>query len=244
MHTMDKITKNPYVPFGLILGLSLVASVAIGAYTFYTVRSINYISTTGSSTETVTSDQVKWSSSITRPATAGDLQSAYAEMSSDLKSVKDFLSQNGVTADSIDVSPVYMNEVYEQNPGPEKKYNLVQNITVQSDDVAKIGDLAKNTTALTDKGILFSTNSLEYYYSKLADARVSLLSDAIKDAKARATEIAKAGGKKIGAINSASNGVVQVLAPNSQNVSDYGTYDTSTVDKVIMITVRASFEIK
>jgi hypothetical protein len=37
---------------------------------------------------------------------------------------------------------------------------------------------------------------------------------------------------------------VQVLAPNSEDVNDYGTYDTSSINKEIMVTVKASFEIK
>ena len=95
-----------------------------------------------------------------------------------------------------------------------------------------------------DQGILFSTSSLEYYYSKLPDARVALLTDAIADAKARASKIAQAGGKNIGALQSASSGVVQVLSPNSANISDYGTYDTSSIQKEIMVTVKASFQTK
>ncbi len=241
---MENFFKNNYVRFGLVLGGSLILSVIIGAYTFYSTRSINYISTTGSATETVASDQVKWTANITRPATQATMQNAYAEMASDLKTVKDFLAKNGVPAEDVDVSPVYMNQVYDQKYGADKNYDLSQNITVQSNDVKKIGDLAKNTAPLAQAGLLFSTNSLEYYYSKLPEARVSLLAAAIADAKARAGEIAKAGGNKIGAISSASNGVVQVLAPNSQNISDYGTYDTSTVEKVVMVTVRASFAIR
>ena len=73
---------------------------------------------------------------------------------------------------------------------------------------------------------------------------MALLSDAIADAKARAVKLAQAGGKNIGALQSASSGVVQVLAPNSANTSDYGTYDTSSIEKNIMVTVKTSFEIK
>jgi len=39
--------KN-YMAFGLILGLALVVSAGIGSFTFYKLRSIDYISTTGS----------------------------------------------------------------------------------------------------------------------------------------------------------------------------------------------------
>jgi hypothetical protein len=71
-----------------------------------------------------------------------------------------------------------------------------------------------------------------------------MLTEAIKDAKARAEKIANSSGKRVGVIKSASMGVVQVLSPNSVDVSDYGTYDTSTINKEVMVTVKALFTIK
>jgi hypothetical protein len=73
---------------------------------------------------------------------------------------------------------------------------------------------------------------------------VSLVGQAIADAKARAVQIAKAGGSSVGALKSASSGVVQVLAPSSTNVEDYGSYDTSTIEKEVMVTARATFYVK
>lgn len=238
-------TNKSYVAFGLILGLSIIISASVGSLTFYKLRSMDYISTTGSAKKPVTSDKVKWTSSITRSIRQSTIKDGYLKMDTDLKEVKNFLASNGIPAESIDVSPVFMNEVYEQNPSADKKYNLVQNIEVQSSDVQKISDLSKNTTPLiVDKGVMFSSNSVEYYYSKLPEARVELLANAIGDAKARAEQLAKAGGKQIGVMKSASSGVVQVMAPNSVEVSDYGMYDTSKIDKEIMVTVKASFEVK
>ncbi|MEI7765687.1 MAG: SIMPL domain-containing protein [bacterium] len=241
---MENNNKH-YVVFGLILGLSLVISATIGSLTFYKLRSMDYISTTGSAKKAVVSDKVKWNTSITRSIRQSTVKDGYAKLDTDLKEVQAFLSTNGIPAESIDVSPVLMNEVYEQNPSTDKKYNLVQNIEIQSADVQKISDLSKNTNSLiVDKGVLFSTNSLEFYYSKLPEVRVELLASAVGDAKARAEQLAIAGGKKIGTLKSASSGVVQVMAPNSVEVSDYGMYDTSKINKEIMVTVKASFEIK
>jgi len=243
---MENNNKS-YVLFGLILGLSIIASAGLGCFTFYKLRSMNSISTTGSAKESVVSDQVKWTSTITRRATVSSIKDGYSKMDADLKGVKDFLASNGITDDQINISPVLMNEVYDQNSGSgsEKKYDLVQTITVQSGDVQKIADLSKNTgTLIEDKGIIFATTALEYYYSKLPDARVALLANAVQDAKARANQLAIAGGKKIGVLESASSGVVQVMSPNSEDVNDYGTYDTSSINKEIMVTVKASFEIK
>jgi hypothetical protein len=237
-------TNKSYVMFGLILGISLILSAGIGSLTFYKLRSMDSISTTGSAKKAVVSDKVKWSSSITRSIKQSTIKDGYTKMDSDLKEVKNFLASSGIPAEAIDISPIIMNEVWEQNPSTDKKYNLVQNIVISSTDVQKISDLSKNTNSLiTEKNIMFATSSIEFYYSKLPEVRIELLASAVGDAKARAEQLAKAGGKKIGALQSASSGVVQVMAPNSVEVSDYGMYDTSKIDKEIMVTVKASFKI-
>ncbi len=241
---MENNNKN-YLVFGVVLGLSLIISAGIGSFTFYKLRSMDYISTTGSAKKAVVADKVKWTSNITRQVKASTIKEGYAKMDADLKEVMSFLSTNGIPTESITISPIFMNEIYEQNPGPEKGYNLTQNIEIQSNDVNKISDLSKNTNSLiTAKGVLFSSNAVEYYYSKLPEVRVELLANAVEDAKARALQLAKAGGKKIGTLKSASSGVVQVMSENSVEVSDYGMYDTSKINKEIMVTVKASFEIK
>lgn len=236
--------KNNLAVFGVILGAAILASSALAAFTFYKVRSLDYITTTGSATKAVTSDKVKWTSNITRVVTLTTVKDGYAKMDTDLKEVRAFLVQNGVAEANINVAPIFMNEIYDNNSFAEKNYNLVQNIEVQSGDVERISNLAKNTSALINKGVLFSTVSLEFYYSKLPEVRIELLASAVADAKARAIELAKAGGKRVGALKSASSGVVQVRSANSADVSDYGMYDTSKIDKEIMITVKASFAIK
>jgi len=66
----------------------------------------------------------------------------------------------------------------------------------------------------------------------------------MKDAQNRATSISKTTGQKVGSLKSATMGVVQVTQPNSVDISDYGNYDVSTIEKEVMITVRASFSLK
>jgi hypothetical protein len=189
--------KNNLMSFGLILGLALVLSAIIGSYTFYNLRSQDFITTTGSAKKAVTSDKVKWITSITRPTTMANIKDGYTRMDADLKEVKAFFVASGIPETEITVAPIWMNEVYEQYPSGDKKYNLTQNIEINSSEVAKIDNLSKNTNSLIiNKGILFSTSSLEYYYSQLPAVRVELLADAVLDAKARAQKLAEAGGKK------------------------------------------------
>ncbi|MES2014188.1 MAG: SIMPL domain-containing protein [Patescibacteria group bacterium] len=233
-----------YIP--IIIGASLVIAAALGSYTFYAVRSLdNVLSVTGSAKTHVTADTVKWRISVTRKVSEFALQSGYPILAKDVKDVQTFLKANAVADDAVTVSPVFVEEMYNYNSNngsAPRQFNLREEITVTSKDVHAIDALSKNINSeLADKGIFISNNWLEFYVSNLADLRVSLLADAVKDAKARATEIAKAGGTKVGALKSASSGVVQVLAPNSIEVTDYGTYDTQSLEKDVMVTARATF---
>ncbi len=244
--TGNKIMANEMlIPFGLIIAGGMILSVLIGGAFFYKIRSFdNALSVTGSATKEVTSDKVKWISSVIRPATLTTLKSSYAQMAGDLVIVKGFLKEKNIPDTAVTISPIFMDEIYDQNNGGEKHYNLRQTFEINSTDVAGITELAKNTQGLIEKGVIISTQSLEYYYSKLPDERVALLSDAVKDAKDRASKLAESSGKQIGVLKAASSGVVQVLPPNSLQVSDYGAYDTSSIEKQIMVTVKASFTLK
>lgn len=230
-----------------ILALGIIASTIIGAMTFYKVRSFdNTLSVTGSTKQKVMADQVKWNSNISRIVTITTLQDGYAQMAKDQTEVKAFLKNKGIAEEAINITPVLMNEIYDNQAynGGEKRYTLRQNITVQSDKVDEITNVAKDLQLLINKGVVISSDSLEYYYSKIADLRVNLLSDAVKDAKARADKLAESSGKQVGSMKSASSGVVQVMAPNSIEVSDYGVYDTSSIEKEVMVTVRATFTLQ
>ncbi len=229
----------------LLVGLGIVVAAFIGAYTFYQVRSFdNTLTVTGSTTKAVTSDHVKWVGVINRVVKASTLKAGYADMASDLVNVKGFLKEKNIPDNQIVISPVFMDQNYDQPQSAERSYTLRQNIEINSSDVNAISDIAKNIQPLIEKGVIFSTSSLEFTYTKLPEERVTMLSDAVKDAKARAVSLATSSGKNIGQLKSASSGVVQVMSANSTDVSDYGSYDTSKIEKNIMMTVKATFTLK
>ncbi|CCJ33599.1 SIMPL domain-containing protein [Caloramator australicus] len=84
----------------------------------------------------------------------------------------------------------------------------------------------------------------QYYYTKIADLKVDMLGLATKDAMQRAEQIAKNTGIKIGKLKSAKMGVFQITAPYSTEVSDYGIFDTMSINKEITAVVNCEFEIK
>jgi hypothetical protein len=243
-----------------VLGASLIVATIAGGQIFYKSKQLsNVLSVTGSSEQIVTSDTVKWQSVISRSVDAASLKEGSAQIKNDAAVVSQYLKTSGVADSEITINPVTVSSVCEsqnnifydkfgnQTCGSSRTtgYNLQQVITVESQ---KVPEVTKISQAASDyfigQGLVFTTQNLEYYYSKLADLRLDLLSKATTDAKARADRIAESTGKQIDAMQSASMGVFQVTAKNSVEVSDYGVYDTSSLEKKVTGVVRVSFSLK
>jgi len=236
--------SNKLIFFGLILGLSFIAGAYLVSRTFLAVKKMdNVISVSGSAKQAVTADNARWNSSFSRTVLKEELSDGYARMKADEKAVSAFLDAQGL-AEKYEISAVSMNEVWKNDTNAPKEYNLTQTVTAKSDDVNKLKELAKSSDKLASQGIFFSSYPVEYYYSQLPALRVSLLPAAIKDARDRAEMIAQSSGRSLDAVESVTMGVVQVMAAGGIDVSDYGSYDTSGIDKEVMITVKASFSLK
>ena len=191
----------------LILGGSLVIAAGLASWAFYASRDIGHtLTVTGSASQEVKADTVKWTVDIVRKVSENNMQSGYPLLASDITQVQAFLKSKGIPDDAVTVSQVFVDQVYNQS-GPAE-YNLREEITVNSKDVDGVNGLSKSISDLGAQGIFISNNQLEFYISNLPDLRVSLLADAVKDARARADQIAKAGGTAVGALQSASSGVV------------------------------------
>jgi hypothetical protein len=237
--------KNPFVPLAFILGIALILATGVGAWAVFAVRGLdNTISVTGSAKTSVTADAVKMSFNISRTATAETLTAANAALDADIVRVRAFLTAQSVPESEITIDPATTNEIYDGNNQGPTRYMLTRSVRINSTRVTEIRALADRVSSLSVGGAVVQGYPPEYYYTKLADLRVSLLGEAVKDAKARAEAIAKESGRGVGNLQSSSSGVVQVLAPNSIDVSDYGQYDTSSVEKEVMITVRTTFQVQ
>lgn len=236
--------NNKYIFWGLtVMACAVLLGAFVASITFYKIRSFdNTLSVTGSAKQKVVADSVKWTSAFSRTIYADGIKEGYKQMAGDEAAVLKFLKEKNIPESSITTSTVTMSEVWKNyEDGRPKQYILTENVQVQSSDVQGITAVAKNTAQIADMNIMFSTQSLEYFYGKLPETRVNLLSDAIKDAKNRADKLASSTGKKVGPMKSASMGVVQIMPENSTETADYGMYDTSTINKEIMVVVKAQF---
>ena len=76
-----------------------------------------------------------------------------------------------------------------------------------------------------------------------ADYRPSYNAEAAKDAKVRAEKVAESTGSSIGSVRTARMGVLQITPADSNEVSDSGMNDTSSLEKDITAVVNVGFEI-
>lgn len=237
--------KSPLIIAAVVMGVALFLSALVIGSGISSKNANNSVSSTGSAKMHVTADSAKVSMDISRRVGESEMKLGYTRLSNDEAIIKKFFAAQGLVEKDYTLSSPFVSEVWSQDTNATRKFDIKQTITVQSSDIQKVKQVADGASKLVSTtDVMIQVYNVEYYYSKLAEARVSLLGDAIKDAKARATEIAKSSGNRVGKLRSASSGVVQVLSPNSVNVEDYGSYDTSTIEKDIMVTVKASFEVK
>jgi hypothetical protein len=109
--------------------------------------------------------------------------------------------------------------------------------------VDKIAKIAREATELINQGILLESMAPQYHYTKLGEEKITMLAEAAKDAKVRAERVAESTGSSIGSVRTARMGVLQITPADSNEVSDSGMNDTSSLEKDITAVVNVGFEI-
>jgi uncharacterized protein len=228
-----------------VLAIGLIIAAIIGAYAFYSVRALsNTLTVTGSATATSTADVGKLTVTVTRVAEEDAISPTQQRIAADSAIVKKFFTDNDIAPDSVETSTIFSDREYTSDQYAPRRYNVRQDITITSNDPHVIQKLSKDVASLSSRGIFIQINQPQYFISNLPALRVQLIGEAVKDAKARAESIAESAGQRVGRLQSAASGVVQVMAPNSIDISDYGSYDSSTIEKTVMVTTKAVFLVR
>jgi hypothetical protein len=115
---------------------------------------------------------------------------------------------------------------------------------MESTEVQKMETLARAIYDLSATGMRVSLSGPRYLISDLGDSKLELVRLATQNGRDRARVIAKNAKARIGKLVSARQGVIQITAPNSTDSSDWGTYDTSTIEKTAKVTVHLEWEIR
>lgn len=243
-------TEKNYQLFniGTALAIGLVLSSIILGWSYTHKKDGNEaVTVTGSAKKRIKSDLVIWSAGVSYQS--AQLSDAYKQLSENIPRIKKYLVEKGIAENQITVSAISSNTLHGRDENGNENseitgYALRQEIVVNSTDVERIALVAREATELINQGILLESSPPKYYFTQLGELKVTMLGEAAQDAKARAEQIAASTGSSIGAIRSARMGVMQITAADSTDVSDYGIYDTTTIEKDVTAVVNINFAVE
>lgn len=229
---------------GMFFSLCLVISTSIVSNTL----SRSGIEVTGSAVTVVKSDSASWDLEV---ATASSSKKkAFDILTKDKTTVMDYLKSKGFSDAEIEIQNTNAYPVFKKAPDTGEvlsdvdHFEITQIFRITSNNIPLIKEVSIDAENLLNKGVDVKSNPPSYFYSKLGDLKIKLLNQASEDAKRRAKAMLKSTGSRVGTIKSVKTGVFQITTPNSTDVSDYGFYDTSTIDKKVTAVTQVTFRIK
>lgn len=236
----------------IIIALAIIISVFLVSNTArYKFQSAETISVTGLAEKDFTADQIVWKGTFIR--TGMDLKGAYAQLKADEADIKQYLNASGIADSSIVFSSVDMQRTYDTKYDDAGKitgntftgYTLTGTVTVDSKNIEQVEKMSREITTLLQKGIELNSTPPSYYYSRLNDLKIDLLSKASADAKQRAESIAKNSDASLGGIKKAAMGVFQITGKNENETYSYGgSFNTTSKQKTASITLRVDYQVK
>lgn len=235
----------------LIFGLAIViAAYFLGSAYVKRANPPQIISVTGLGNENFTSDLIVWEGRFS--AFSPILTSAFDELNRQKEIVRNYLLSKGIENSNIIFNSVQTTEQRDNKyqdgnyiGSVFRGYELSQSVQIESTDVAKIEEVSREITELLNNGVQFNSSPPRYYYTKLADLKIEMISKATEDARIRAERIAENAGGQLGDLISARMGVFQITGQNSgEDYSWGGAYNTSSKNKTASITMRLEYNAK
>jgi len=251
---MSQLNESPIITVErrkavTIIVSSVIIALALGVGltkvgTGFATRAGNGITVTGSAKTTANADNVVWTLSVN--LSSPTVAAAVKKVDSDVAGLSDYLTKGGIAADALTLGPVstYANEEYVNgnSTGRILSYRAQRDVTVRTKDVQLVSKLSQGIGALLQTGINVNNYGPQYYISNLPELRPKLMSEAMQDAKLRAETMTKAVGGSLGSLVNVKAGPIQITTPDSTMTSDYGSYDTSTIEKTVSATVSVTFK--
>jgi len=238
--------SQPLVAAITILVAGLFIIVLYGSQVVYTiVKGGDTIEVTGSAKEAVIADTARLSISIEVKTGIDGREQGTVLVEKAVKKVTTYLTSQGLTGFETPAGTTNATYYYPQNSeAVQTGHSVYRSVVVLGTNIETLTRLANDLSVVSGEGYLVTSGGLELTYSKLDEIRVRLLTEAIKDATERAKAIALDSGRSVGPLKNAVGGVVQVLPQGGVDISDYGSYDTTSLNKEVMVTTRATFELK
>jgi hypothetical protein len=235
----------------LIFAIAIVlASIAL-SYAYMERNKGGNISVTGLGEADFTSDLIVWDGNFTKENT--DLKVGSTDLEADRKIIEKYLLDKGIKKADMVFSAVSIREKTNEKYTAEGRFIgsdfegfiLTQSVQISSQEVEKVELLSRSISELLSQGIRFYSIDPRYYYTKLADLKIKLISEATEDARLRAEKISEKSGGDLGKLISAQMGIFQITGQNSaEEYSWGGTFNTANKEKSANITMKLTYEVE
>ena len=236
----------------VFFAIAIVASSAIlGNAVINRNKKAGTIDVTGLGQSDFTSDLIVWEASFTR--VNKDLQKAYVDLENDKRIIMEYLVSKGIPDSLIVFKAVNTNRNMKQNYSATGQYigeeftgyTLSQSVQIDSKAVEQVEKISREVTELLNQGLQLYSIPPRYYYTKLDDLKIEMISRATENARIRAEMMASNSGARLGDLITARMGIFQITGQNSnEDYSWGGVYNTSSKEKTASITMKLSYEVK
>ena len=249
--TDQKDFSKAIVVLGLLLAIGMAsAAFILGVQAKRAVSGQQSITVKGLAEKPIKADSAEWriDFSVVDATQAGALQKLAVER----KVVEAFLVKQGLEANTwlteVEELRPHYDEVFEKDRSRQVQngFDATQSIFVSTKELAKITIAHKAILQLRVDNHPVVAQPPNYLVSNLEEIKMSLIADATKNARSRATEFVKQDGVKVGVMKSASQGAFYILPVGGETMEDSygGTYDKSTIDKTARVVVTIVYNIE
>jgi hypothetical protein len=242
--------KDKVVPI-TIISVAVIISAFLLSNAYKTRgKSIPKIEVTGKAERNFTADLIVWNGSFSKQNTT--MKEAFKQLKADEILVKEYLLKKGIKEEEAVFSSVQIQKVYDISYDVQGRYNqkftgyeLSQQVCISSEDINKIEKISREVSELIDMGVELTSDSPDFFYTKLSDLKLELVEEATQDGRIRAEKIAHSAKARLGQLLYANLGIFQITGQNSdEDYSWGGAFNTKAKEKTASITVRLNFETK
>jgi uncharacterized protein len=247
----NKSFSNAIIVLGLLIAIGMAsAAFILGVQAKRAVAGQQSITVKGLAEKPIKADSAEWTLNIA--ATDATQRGALQKLATERKVLEEFLVKQGLPEENISVGVENIYDHYDEvfikdTPRQVRNgYDGMQSVSVTSKDLDKITNANKDLLQLRADNHPISATPPQYLVSNLEEIKMSLIADATKNARTRATEFVKQDGVKVGVMKSASQGAFYILPVGGEASDDSygGVYDKSTIDKMARVVVTIVYNIE
>lgn len=251
--TEQKDFSKAIIVLGLLLAIGMAsAAFILGVQAKRAVAGQQSITVKGLAEKPIKADSAEWQIDV---GVVADTQAdALKNLAQERAVVEAFLSKQGfatenLTADVETIAPHYEEIFIKDTPRQvQKGFDAFQSLHIATKDLTKITTANKAFLQLRADNHPVTAQQPQFLVSDLETVKMSLIADATKNARARATEFVKQDGVKVGVMKSATQGAFYILPVGKSNDDTDNSYggvnDKSTIDKTARVVVTIVYNIE